>query len=188
MQALLNGLAKHHTCHTPTSQHLSLPSSPSTSFADAAADEPALAASTSPTAAADTADNTAALEAELAMPRAAATTTSSSSHYEAARPTTPGGSSITDAIRAEISRGSTPRHSMSFEPAAAAATSPAYAPAAFNAPHTGTAHMAGGASPLAGGGTGEEEEFVDARSVSTESSLFIVFLYVTMTCVLMFGW
>uniref|UniRef100_A0A383VT62 BAR domain-containing protein n=1 Tax=Tetradesmus obliquus TaxID=3088 RepID=A0A383VT62_TETOB len=135
----------------------------------AAADEPALAASTSPTAAADTADNTAALEAELAMPRAAATTSSSSSHYEAARPTTPGGSSITDAIRAEISRGSTPRHSMSFEPAAAAATSPAYAPAAFNATHTGTAHMAGGASPLAGGGTGEEEEFVDARSTAPSS-------------------
>ncbi|WIA23090.1 hypothetical protein OEZ85_001433 [Tetradesmus obliquus] len=133
----------------------------------AAADEPALAASTSPTAA-DTADNTAALEAELAMPRAAATS-SSSSHYETARPTTPGGSSITDAIRAEISRGSTPRHSMSFEPAAAAATSPAYAPAAFNAPHTGTAHMAGGASPLAGGGTGEEEEFVDARSTAPSS-------------------
>jgi hypothetical protein len=83
------------------------------------------------------------------------------------RPTTPGGS-ITDAIRAEISRSSPNR-------SAAAATSPAYPPAAFVAPHTGSAGaggymmqptggMSGGAGPLGD----EGEEFVDARSVSTE--------------------
>jgi hypothetical protein len=84
------------------------------------------------------------------------------SSYDGSRPTTPGGS-ITDAIRAEIRRSSPNR-------SAAAATSPAYPPAAFVAPHTGSAGdmmsggMTGAAGPLGDEG---EDTFVDARSVST---------------------
>jgi hypothetical protein len=100
-----------------------------------------------------------------------------SSTYDGSRPTTPGGS-ITDAIRAEISRSSPVANratSSVADGSAAAATSPAYPPAAFVAPHTGSGGaggyvqqpgmMAGGAA--GGGPLGDDgEEFMDARSVS----------------------
>jgi hypothetical protein len=95
-----------------------------------------------------------------------------SSYSSSSRPATPGGSSITDAIQAEIFR-SSPRNGTSFDASPAAATSPAYPPASFN--RTGSGQMASGEAGYnvrpagaAGdvGGAYEEDEFKDARSVS----------------------